>query len=436
MENEIVKTKTLLLKIFPNSASEENAIKSLDELSLLVETSLGEQGANNECIYMTQCRENPDVSSYFGKGKVEEAGEMCLTNRIELVVVDGELSPSQLKNLEDGINLCLKDADFKANVIDRTMLILDIFAKHAFTAEGKLQVEIAQLKYSVPRLSGKGVSLSRQGGSAAGSIGSRGPGESKLELDRRYVKQKIHSLEEELKELEADRATKRKKRERSGIPVIAIAGYTNAGKSSLLNTLTDAGILAENKLFATLDPTVRSLKLPSGKEILLSDTVGFISNLPHQLVKAFKSTLDEIRYADAIIILTDASDDEADMKMKVTEETLNSLDCADKPTLYVYNKCDLVDIVPSEAVKRDKEEIYISAKTSFNIDKLLEMLDDIISRSSSKVKFLFPFDMQQAVSYLYKNATVLNVEYKDNGVETEALVDAKIKGQYKNFIIE
>ena len=351
---------------------EAAAMASLAELELLCKTAGGEVGAR-----FTQAKEHPDPATYIGSGKVAEIAEMCRKCDITLVVFDCELSPSQIKNLEDGLG-----GDIR--VIDRSMLILDIFALHATTGEGKLQVELAQLRYTAPRLIGKGAELSRQGGS--GSIAARGPGESKLETDRRYIKRRITSLEAQIKTMEKNRETQRSQRKRSGIPLVAIAGYTNAGKSTLLNYLTGAGILAENKLFATLDPTTRRMRLPDGRQILLTDTVGFIRNLPHQFIKAFKSTLDEVKYSDVTIVLMDASDRECSAQAKVTTQLLSDLGAANKPILYVFNKCDCPasdkygDIaLPTapEGVASD-DVLYISAKTGEGVDKLLEKLASVI----------------------------------------------------------
>lgn len=339
--------------------SEAETASSLDELERLLETSGGECAAK-----ITQAREKPDPKTFIGKGKCEEIKEFIKTydDEIELVVFDDELSPSQIANLEDAID---------CRVIDRTMLILDIFALHAVTAEGKLQVEIACLKYSAPRLIGKGTQLSRLGG----GIGTRGPGETKLESDRRHLQRRITSLEAKLREVEKQRSTMRSRRLKSTTKTVAIVGYTNAGKSTLLNKLTDAGILEEDKLFATLDPTTRRLNLPSGKTLMLTDTVGFINRLPHHLVKAFKSTLDEVRFSDIIIHLCDASDD-ADtrmMKNEVTAKLLEELDAAAKPTLEVYNKCD--KLVDGDLIGSDC--IMISARTGKGITKLVERLEEL-----------------------------------------------------------
>jgi len=425
----------LLAAIYSDNDYLQVCEESLAELQLLAETSIGDDAVNSKFFKMTQCRPNPDVATYLGYGKAIEAGNLCNDNNISLVVIDGEMSPSQIRNLEKEIIGCFDDKE-KANikVIDRTMLILDIFAKHAVTGEGKLQVEIAQLKYTAPRLTGNGINLSRQGGTS-GSIGSRGPGETKLETDRRHIQRRIIALKNALSEMEKDRSTKRSKRIKSNVPLAVISGYTNAGKSTLLNYLTDANILAEDKLFATLDPTVRKLTLPSGRNILLSDTVGFISRLPHGLVEAFKSTLDEVRYADIVLIVIDASDDNAQEKTKVTEDILCQLDAGDKPTIYVFNKCDRLEIVPSVDALKNHDTVCISAKTGVGVENLLLMIDEILAKSKKQVRFLFPFDKQGAVNNLYENATVISTEYIDSGVLVEAIVDEKCYGMYENYIL-
>ncbi len=421
----------LLCALYRDKSAEDDCLRSLAELKLLSETSIGDDAVNSLFFTLTQCKASPEAATYLGSGKAKEAAEICKNNNVTLVVVDAELSPSQIRNLENEINSVGADV----HVIDRTMLILDIFAKHAVTGEGKLQVEIAQLKYTAPRLTGKGIQLSRQGGTS-GSIGARGPGETKLETDKRHIQRRIQALRDELCEIEANRAVKRTKRDKSSVPSAVIAGYTNAGKSTLLNYLTDAGILAENKLFATLDPTIRKLALPSGRTLLLSDTVGFISRLPHQLVESFKSTLDEVKYADIILVVADASDKDVEEKIRVTEEILSQMDSVGKPVLYVYNKCDMLDILPPKEVLSQHNSICISAKDGTNVDALLYKLDEILAESKRCVKFLFPFEMQSGVNDLYKNASVTSVDYTENGTLVEAIVDEKYYGMYRNFVFE
>ena len=358
-KNEI-KTNAILCAIDTDSSF--SLEDSLDELERLAET------AGAVCVArILQPRDKPDIRTYIGSGKVKELADFISArndsdDKIDIVIFDDELSPSQIKNLEDELD---------CRVIDRTMLILDIFAGRATTAEGKLQVEIACLRYTAPRLIGKGTQLSR----LAGGIGTRGPGESKLETDRRHLKRRIAALDERIEELERTRDVQRSRRRKSGIKVVAIVGYTNAGKSTLMNALTDANIFAEDKLFATLDPTTRNLRLPNGKELLLTDTVGFVNRLPHHLVKAFKSTLEEVKHASAIIELVDASEKEEQraMKIDVTEKLIEELGAGEKPIIKVYNKCDIetdIDFIPRDAIR-------ISAKTGRGLDKLLSKLEEI-----------------------------------------------------------
>lgn len=415
-------SKAVLVGIVTRDDSAEEVEKELDELARLLDTAGGEEFAR-----LVQNKETPDPRTLLGKGKIAELSELCKNNGVKLVIFDAELSPSQIRNIED-------DLGDDISVIDRSMLILDIFALHATTGEGKLQVELAQLKYTAPRLIGKGTELSRLGG----GIGTRGPGESKLESDRRHMKRRIVALEAELEELEKNRRTMRASRDRSQIPQIAIVGYTNAGKSTLLNTLTDADILAENKLFATLDPTTRKLKLPCGETVLLTDTVGFIRKLPHHLVKAFKSTLDEAVYADILMIVIDAHDDEARAQLDVTESLLAELGAAGKPTIYVYNKCDLgisAELPSYIANNEDPNRVVcaISAKSGEGIDTLLDKIEEIIHAGKSKVTFVIPNSEQAALNILYKNATVESVEYGYDGVTVVATVDQKVRGMLKKY---
>lgn len=393
--------------------------RSLDELERLLDTAGGK-----EAFRMVQNRQTPDNATYIGSGKAQELHDFIEADGdIDLVVFDNELTPSQIKNLEDIIGCGVR-------VIDRTMLILDIFALHAVTGEGKLQVEIACLRYTAPRLTGRGKDLSRLGG----GIGTRGPGESKLETDKRHLKRRIAALQDEIDNIERTRETKRASRLRSGIKTAAIIGYTNAGKSTLLNNLTDAGILAEDKLFATLDPTTRRLTLPSGNEILLTDTVGFIDRLPTHLVKAFKSTLEELKYADFIISVTDASEDitERERKRAVTSSLVAELGAADKPIIEVYNKCDaaLRDVpFPAGAIE-------ISAKNGDNIEKLLEKLDELNSDGKKILKLLVPHKDGAVLNDIYRLATVLSTDYVAEGTLVEAECDARAQGKFKDFIIK
>lgn len=412
-------TRAVLVSL-NTSMNEEQLKASLDELERLLETAGGTAVAR-----VVQNAPSADPGTYIGRGKAEEIARFIKADGdISLAVFDNELTPSQIRNLED---------IFGVRVIDRTMLILDIFALHAVTGEGKLQVEIACLRYTAPRLTGKGTGLSRQGGTT-GAIGARGPGESKLEIDRRRMRERISALNEQLKELDKTRGVKRERREKSGVPTVAIAGYTNAGKSTLLNYLTNAGILAENKLFATLDPTTRRLSLPGGSEVLLTDTVGFIDRLPTHLVKAFKSTLDEISFSDIIINLVDASEsaEERARKSAVTERLLDELGASGKPVITVYNKSDAAvepEFIPPSAV-------LISAKNGLGIDALLSELEETVNSGTRTVRMFFPHQNASDASELYACSSVKSSEYNDSGVYVTAICDAKTLGRFKRFCVD
>jgi len=418
------KTKAVLVTAIFRGDDRNEAEVSLDELERLLET------AGGECVArMTQIKTAADPATYIGSGKIKELSELCKNNGATLIVFDTELSPSQIRNIENEVN----SEDTEIFVIDRSMLILDIFALHAKTGEGKLQVELALLKYTTPRLTGKGIQLSRQGG----GIGTRGPGESKLESDRRHIKRRMDALEDELEILEKNRSVQRKQRDKSGLYKIAIAGYTNAGKSTFLNYMTGAGILAENKLFATLDPTTRKYELPSGNEILLTDTVGFIRNLPHHLIKAFRSTLDEVSYSDCVLVMIDASEPECHEQLSVTERLLEDLGASGKPILYVYNKCD----VESEVMPKIKQDagdnnvFFISSLTGEGIDKLVARIEEFVNDGKTNETFLFPHNDQSLINVLYKNAVILDTEYLAEGVKISATVDAKTKGILSKYLI-
>lgn len=387
---------------------------SLDELERLAETAGAVVAAR-----LVQSREKPDVRTVIGSGKVAELKTICSECGAELCIFDCEMSPSQIRNVEDEVG--------EVRVIDRSMLILDIFALHAATAEGKLQVELAQLKYTAPRLIGKGKQLSRLGG----GIGTRGPGESKLESDKRHLARRVAALETELEAVENTRRTTRSARDRSGLPRVAIVGYTNAGKSTLLNRLTDAGILAEDKLFATLDPTTRKFTLPGGESVLLTDTVGFIRKLPHHLVKAFRSTLEEAALSDILLHIVDASDPEYPDEMKVTEELLAELGAGGKPTLIVYNKCDReADGIPAPALTPNgsNRAVCVSALTGQGVDEMVAMLEAIVREGKVRVTFRFPNSEAGALSSLYRMAAVESVEYGDEYITAVAVADAKTRG--------
>ncbi|MGN1317256.1 MAG: GTPase HflX [Acutalibacteraceae bacterium] len=409
-ENKVEQERAVLVSV---DTGEFDVDSSLAELSELARTA----GAEVVCE-MTQKREAPEARAYLGSGKLEELAEYCENEKPDLVIIDGELTPAQQKNIEIATD---------TRVIDRTTLILDIFAARALSGEGKLQVELAQLKYALPRLSGKGASMSRLGG----GIGTRGPGETKLETDRRHIRRKISALSEDLKELEERRARHRERRKKDGVVTVALVGYTNAGKSTLMNTLTDAGVLAENKLFATLDPTARALTLPDGSSVLLIDTVGFIRRLPHKLVEAFKSTLDEAVNANVILNICDASSDECSEHYRVTMELLEELGCGDKPIITVLNKCDLVNDISIPTVK----SVRVSAKTGEGITELLEAVQQALPPTRKRVKILLPFSMGGAAAELRKTGVVHSEEYTAEGLLLDITAEIFALERYKEYIV-
>lgn len=419
-ENKMTEgSRAVLVGAVTQGTTTDEVEAELEELSGLLDTAGGTAVAR-----VIQNLQTPDPRTLIGSGKVKEIAGLCKNEEADLVVFDVELSPSQIRNLEEEIG-----GDVR--VIDRSMLILDIFALHATTGEGKMQVELAQLQYTAPRLTGNGKDLSRLGG----GIGTRGPGESKLETDRRHMKRRMEALRAELDDLERTRKTMRATRDKSGVPKVAIVGYTNAGKSTLLNRLTGAGILAEDKLFATLDPTTRKYTLPGGERILLSDTVGFIRKLPHHLIKAFRSTLDEAVYADILLVLVDASDPEYRAHLKVTEELLSDLGAGEKPTLFVFNKCDRTKEPPECPFPKTEgvEVAYISAATGEGVDEMIAKLTTLLHEGKKKIVFRIPNADAGALNTLYRNATVETVEYTEDGMLVTATVDEKTRGMLRRF---
>ena len=410
-ENKIEQERAVLVSV---DTGEFDVDSSLLELTELARTA----GAEVIC-QMTQKREAPEAGTYLGKGKLEELSEYCEAEKPDIIIVDGELSPAQQRNIET-----ITDT----RVIDRTTLILDIFAQRALSGEGKLQVELAQLKYSLPRLGGKGTQMSRLGG----GIGTRGPGETKLETDRRHIRRRINALSEDLKALDERRARHRERRKKDGVVTVALVGYTNAGKSTLMNTLTDAGVLAENKLFATLDPTARALTLPDGSSVLLIDTVGFIRRLPHKLVEAFKSTLDEAVSANVILNICDASSEECSEHYKVTMELLEELECGDKPIITVLNKSDLVS---EEEIPLMNNCVRVSAKTGEGLEELLERIAKALPPTRKRVKILLPFSLGAAGAELRKTGVVHSEEYTADGLLLDITAEIFILEKYKNYII-
>ena len=382
--------------------------ESVEELKELVKTAGAETVGT-----VIQNRENIHPGTYLGKGKIQELKEMVWESGATGVVCDDELSPAQLKNLEDALD---------TKVMDRTMIILDIFAARAKTREGKIQVELAQLRYRAVRLVGLRNSLSRLGG----GIGTRGPGETKLEVDRRRIHERISQLKSELQDVERHRDVVRKQREQSGTLTAAIVGYTNAGKSTLLNKLTGAGILAEDKLFATLDPTTRTLVLPGGEKVLLTDTVGFIRKLPHHLVEAFKSTLEEARYCDVILHVVDCSNPQMDMQMHVVYETLRRLDIKDKEIITVFNKVDRPD---ADTACRDMSADYkvrLSAKTGEGIGELLDLFAVILRNRRIYFEKVFAYKNAGRIQTIRKSGQLLSEEYQDDGIHVKAYVPVEL----------
>jgi len=394
---------------------------TIDELSALADTAGYETAAT-----LLQQKDVPDSATVLGKGKVEELREAVTATEAEIVIFDNQLSPSQIKNLED---IC------GVPVIDRNMLILEIFAMHATTSEGKLQVQMALLKYTAPRLTGKGQQLSRQGGGGGGGAGARrGAGESQLETDKRKIKEQISAISAQLEEIAKNRMQQRKQRDLSGIPKVAVIGYTNAGKSTLLNTLTGAGVLAENKLFATLDPTTRRLKLDNGFEVLLTDTVGFIRNLPHQFIQAFASTLDEVKYADLLINVVDASDPYMFDHIEVTENLVEKLGAGHIPIITALNKCDVANEKVFPAVKNS---VSISAKHGDGVADLVKLVFEKLTSSHIEAEYIIPYDQGSVVDKIYADVqtTVIETEYRDNGTYFKLLVSATLAGKIERYRI-
>ena len=412
-ENTQAPERVMLISVDNGSFSAE---ESIEELSLLVETAGGEA-----VLELIQKLPEKNPATYIGSGRIAEVKQACEDNEIELIVADDELSPSQLKNIESITGV---------RVIDRTMLILDIFALHARTREGKLQVELAQLKYSLPFLTGRGKEMSRLGG----GIGTRGPGESKLESDKRHIRRKINALENELKQLEKRRNNMRNRRKKDGIISVAIVGYTNAGKSTLMNRLTSAGVLAEDRLFATLDPTARKLTLPNGQAVMLVDTVGLVRRLPHKLVEAFKSTLEEAKNADLILNVCDASSEECAEHLKITSELLSELECESIPVISVMNKCDLVpDIFDLPTIGKS---VMISALNGQGIDTLLEEIENTLPKSHTRVKLLIPFEKGGILADIRADGVVHSEDYTANGTLADVTVNIRYLETVKDYIVE
>lgn len=394
----------------------ETTNESLDELEELVKT------ANAITVgRVVQGLETINNATYIGKGKTLELKDLIIETGATGIVCDDELSPMQIRNLEDELD---------TKVMDRTMVILDIFASRASTKEGKIQVELAQLRYRSTRLTGKGISMSRLGG----GIGTRGPGEKKLETDRRIIKDRISNLSSELNDVIRHRTENRKRRTENNVPVVCIVGYTNAGKSTLLNTLTDANVLEEDKLFATLDPTTRELVLPSGQKVLLTDTVGFISKLPHHLVNAFRSTLEEAKYADIIIHVVDSSNPRMDGQMHTVYETLDKLEVKEKIIITAFNKTDKEECDCEVKDLRADETVYISALKGKGLDTLLEVIEKVILESKVYIEKVFPYSKTSVIQLIRNNGQLLLEEYQGDGILVKAYVSKQDAGKIERLL--
>jgi len=400
---------------------ERSTEESMDELEALLETAGGVSKGR-----ILQNKDTPDPHSFIGEGKAQELKALIENEECTLAVFDNELSPSQTRALEEILGV---------HVIDRSALILDIFAQRARTSEGRLQVELAQYKYLLPRLTGMWTHLVRQTASGGSSpIGTRGPGETQLETDRRHIRRKIQKLEEELKAVRKVRSTQRRLREKNGVPVVALVGYTNAGKSTLLNKMTGSDIPARNRLFDTLDTTTRRMQISPTKEILLSDTVGFIRKLPTHLVEAFKATLEELVYADLLIHVIDVSNPEWRMQAAVVDSLISQLHAEETPRLEVYNKADLLPA--GEIFPKGENAVTISALSGEGIDKLIEKICELLDAGRKEILLNLPYSMGGLVDTLHRDSEVLNVEYTDSGIKVRVIVTPETYGRVKQYIAE
>lgn len=398
---------------FSDSRFESSDESSLHELKQLLESAGGERVATT-----TQAKAAPEAATFIGSGKVEELRDMAQSLACDLILFDNDLSPVQIRNLEEQTGV---------QVMDRSMLILDLFAQRASTRAGKLQVELAQLQYAAPRLTSNPGALSRLGG----GIGTRGPGESKLETDRRHIRERIAAIRTELLEVEQNRVTQRRARSRSPISIVSVVGYTNAGKSTLFNRLTGAGVLAEDRLFATLDPVMRKFTTPNGVEFLLCDTVGFVRKLPHHLVAAFRSTLEEMAYGDLILHLIDAAHPDWRQCEQVALQLIDELNAGDKPILTVYNKCDIADL---SVVPSGPDKVRISARTGAGIDEMVDRLEQMLLALHTPAQLLIPYDKGGMLDQLYAAAQIQRIDYTENGIRVQALLDAAARGRFASFL--
>ncbi|MBR2885903.1 MAG: GTPase HflX [Clostridia bacterium] len=371
---------------------------------------------------MVQNKDHPEASTYFGEGKMEELRLAAQSLGATLLIFDDELTGSQIRNIESYTGV---------RTIDRSTLILDIFAQRAISKEGKIQVELAQLKYALPRLSGMGAQLSRLGA----GIGTRGPGETKLESDRRHIHRRIHSLENELSEIQAHRNLQRSRREKDNVVVAALVGYTNAGKSTILNYFTQADVLAENMLFATLDPTMRKLSLPDGRNGVIVDTVGFIRKLPHHLIDAFKSTLDEAVLADVLVHVIDSSNPEMHTQIKVVDELIESLGCRAKRIIAVFNKCDVAPLISPRPEGNYTDYVCVSAKSGEGMDKLLELLHDALPGKKREIEVLIPYSDSRTAALLHESEVIIEESYEAEGTRVKLLADDALCARLEKYIV-
>lgn len=411
-DNSEQKEKAVLVSV---DVGNFDAYSSLLELSELVKSADA-----TPFFTMTQKRDKPDFATCIGSGRILEIKEFCENNDIDLLIFDCELTPTQIRNIEKAVAV---------RVVDRTMLILDIFALRAKSKEGKLQVELAQLQYMLPRLTGKGVVLSRLGG----GIGTRGPGETQLETDKRHIRRRMKFLKERINQIENHRESLRQRRKKDGFVTVAIVGYTNAGKSTLMNTLTKAGVLVEDKLFATLDPSSKALTLENGVRVMVIDTVGLVRRLPHHLIKAFRSTLEEAALADIILNVCDASNEEATLHLDVTRDLLKSLGCINQPIINVMNKCDLIKSIND--LGKGGDTVRISAKKGLGINELLKEIEINLPIKMIEKKFLFDFKNTGKAKLLRENGTVKKEEYTESGLLVEAVASEKITNMLSDFVI-
>lgn len=420
MEEQKVRETAILVGLAADimDEAERSTDESMDELEALVETAGG--SVNGRIL---QNKKTPDPRTFIGEGKVQELKELIEAEECDLAVFDNELSPSQTRALED---------DLGVHVIDRAQLILDIFAQRARTREGRLQVELAQYKYMLPRLTGMWTHLVRQTASGGSSpIGTRGPGETQLETDRRHIRRKIQKLEEELSDVRRVRDTQRRKREKNNIAVVALVGYTNAGKSTLLNRLTDSDIPANDRLFDTLDTTTRRLLLAPGQEVLLSDTVGFIRKLPHHLIEAFKATLEELKYADVLLHVIDVSNPEYELQAEVVRRLIDELGASSTPVVDVYNKADACP-VPS-MIPRGDTAVAISAKTGEGTDVLTEKIAEILGRGKKRVSLKIPYSDAGLADLLHSQAEITELEYREDCIKVEAVIKPELWGRVRAY---